>query len=291
MSTLSYDDPEGSGPEIEFAYLSELPSLPALLIDALQQLDGNPEITTLVDKIGQDPPTVVRLLRIANSSFYGMSREIASLREAIVVLGFNCVRDLLVGICFSQMWSRQHNDFDYTKFWHHSMAVADCSRQLANYTGINPDIAFTAGLLHDIGQLVIVFLFPDAVSRIFNAQDARPPSGTQAPIAEKERRLLGFDHAYIGAKAARHWNFPVAIQKAIEQHETMPVAGAVKSLGVLIYSANLLMVDSMPWDDSAVQDREEALRITLDILGVSVDQALLSADAGRRFAERIIAAL
>lgn len=284
MSTLSYDDPDGSGPEIEFAYLSELPSLPALLIDALQQLDGNPEITTLVDKIGQDPPTVVRLLRIANSSFYGMSREIASLREAIVVLGFNCVRDLLVGICFSQMWSRQHNDFDYTKFWHHSMAVADCSRQLANYTGINPDIAFTAGLLHDIGQLVIVFLFPDAVGRIFNAQDARPPS-------EKERRLLGFDHAYIGAKAARHWNFPVAIQKAIEQHETMPVAGAGKSLGVLIYSANLLMVDSMPWDDSAVQDREEALRITLDILGVPVDQALLSADAGRRFAERIIAAL
>lgn len=265
--------------------------MPALLIDALQQLDGNPEITTLVDKIGQDPPTVVRLLRIANSSFYGMSREIASLREAIVVLGFNCVRDLLVGICFSQMWSRQHHDFDYTKFWYHSMAVAECSRQLANYTGINPDIAFTAGLLHDIGQLVIVFLFPDAVDRIFKTQDVHPPCGMQAPIAEKERRLLGFDHAYIGAKAALYWNFPVAIQKAIEQHETMPAAGAVKSLGVLIYSANLLMVDSMPWDRSAAQDREEALRITLDILGAPVEQALLSADAGRRFAERIIAAL
>lgn len=288
---MSYDSADDAGLENVFACLSELPSLPALLIDALQQLDGNRDITVLVDKIGQDPSLAVRLLSIANSSFYGMSREIASLREAIVVLGFNRVRDLLIGICFSQMWSAHHDDFDYAAFWHHSMAVADCSRQLANYTGINPELAFTAGLLHDVGLLVIVFLFPDTTDRIVNKHKGRFPSAQKVQAVEKEGRIVCFDHADIGAKAAQYWNFPLAIQKAIEQHERAPAPNAAKSLGLLIYTANLLVSDAMPWDESAAQGSQDTLGLALGILDVPSEQALLSADAGRQFAQRVIAAL
>lgn len=296
MSTASSSsDFTDIGPEYKFACLSELPSLPALLMDALQQLEGHQNmasVTTLVDKIGHDPALVARLLRIANSSFYGMSREIASLREAIVVLGFNRVRDLLISICFSKALMTHHKNFNYKGFWHHSMAVADCSRQLAGRIGINTDIAFTAGVLHDIGQLVIVFLFPyPATDPIFNAPNTLLHAGKQIDMTENKHLLLCSDHAEIGGKAALYWNFPVAIQKAIEQHETAPLPGAAKSLGLLIYTVNLLMTEIMPWDDCDIQNRQESLRVALEILDIPIEQARLSADTGRQFADRIVAVL
>ncbi len=79
----------------KFACLTDLPSMPVLLMEALQQINGKQDLTTLVDKVSQDPSMVVQILRIANSSFYGMSREIGSLREAVVLLGFSRIRDML----------------------------------------------------------------------------------------------------------------------------------------------------------------------------------------------------
>jgi putative nucleotidyltransferase with HDIG domain len=263
----------------KFARLADLPSMPALLMEALQQINGKQNLTTLVDKISQDPSMAVRILRIVNSPFYGMSREIGSLREAIVLLGFNRIRDMLVSICFSNMLPVQHKDFNYHQLWHHSVAVAECTRQLANCTGTNPDFAFTAGLLHDIGRLVIVVLFPDEFSRIIN----EPAS----PLIETERRILGFDSVEMGGKAAQHWNLPVAIQEAIEQHETPPEPGAAKSLGLLVYTANLLIVMAEQSDASALEEHQP-IRAALAILNVSIEQAAHCTDSGQQFADQLV---
>jgi len=131
MSTLEHTDKElvdmDTKDKEARLRLVDLPSLPALLIEALQHTTGDQSLTNLADKIGQDPPMVVRILRIANSPFYGMSREIGSLQQAIVLLGLNRVRDMLLGVCFSKMLPVRHKDFDYPLFLHHSMAVADCA--------------------------------------------------------------------------------------------------------------------------------------------------------------------
>lgn len=282
MTTLAH--PNNRVPEDKFARLSELPSLPALLMDALQQINGNQNMTKLVDKISQDPPVVVRLLRIANSSFYGMPREIASLRDAILLLGLNRVKDLLIGVCFAKVLPERHKDFDYGAFWYHSMAVADCSRQLANHTGISQDIAFTAGLLHDIGRLVLVFLFPEAFSRIL--ADHQP----DIPLIEAERRILGFDHVEIGSEAAKHWNFPVPILEAIELHETRPTSDTAKSLGLLVYTANLLVSDAAQVENPS-PELQEAIDFALELLNVPIEQAKLLADSGRQFADQIVSQL
>src|ERR1035437_8175364 len=139
----------------KFACLVDLPPIPELLMEALQQIKDKQDLTILVDKISQDPSMTIRSLRIVNSPFYGMSREIGSLREAIVLLGLNRIRDMLISFCFLTMLPALHKDFNYRQFCYHSLAVAECTRQLANITGTNPDFAFTAGLLHDIGSLVI----------------------------------------------------------------------------------------------------------------------------------------
>jgi putative nucleotidyltransferase with HDIG domain len=284
METLSRTGktPTDAVSKDKFARLAELPSLPTLLMEALQQLNGNQNITILADKIGQDPPLVARILRVANSPFYGMPREIGSMREAIVLLGINRVRDMLFGVCFSKIFPVRHKDFDYKLFWHHSMAVADCTRQLANYTGISPEFAFTAGLLHDIGRLIIVVLFPDAFSRILNE------SGQ--PLAVTERRIVGFDHMEIGGKAARQWNLPVAIQEAIELHETPPADRSVKSLSLLVYTANLLIAAAKPDNESSFE-QQEASCLALDMLNVPIEQTALFVKSARQFADQIVAIL
>lgn len=263
--------------ENKFARLADLPLMPVLLMEAVQQINGKQNLTALVDKISHDPSMAVRILRIANSPFYGMPREIGSLREAVVLLGFNRIRDMLVSICFSEMLPARHKDFNYRQFWHHSMAVAECTRQLAGLSGNSPDLAFTAGLLHDIGRLVIVVLFPDEFSRIINE--------SASPLIETERRILGFDHVEMGGKAAQHWNLPVAIQEAIEQHETPPELGAAKSLGLLVYAANLLALEQS--DESALEEHEP-IRASLAILNVSIEQATRCTDSGRQFADQVV---
>ncbi|NOT10503.1 MAG: HDOD domain-containing protein [Methylococcaceae bacterium] len=266
----------------KFVRLAELPSLPALLMEALREINDSQDIGILADKIGQDPPLVARLLRIANSPFYGMSREIGTLREAIHLLGINRVRHMLLGICFPSMLPVPHKDFDYTTFWHHSMVVADCTRQLANATGIDRDSAFTAGLLHDIGRLIIVFLYPGEFSKIAAQSDQ--------PLMLAERQVLSFDHMEIGGKAAQYWNLPIAIQESIELHETPPEPNDTKSLASLVYVANLLAIESKQQNESSLA-REEAIRLTLDIHHIPLDKAALFVDAAKQFADQVVAAV
>lgn len=262
--------------------LVDLPSLPALLMEALQYTSDDKSLTVFADKISQDPPMVIRILRIANSPFYGMSREISSLRQAISLLGVNRVRDMLLGVCFSKILPVRHKDFDYPLFLHHSMAVADCARQLATHTGISQDLAFSAGLLHDIGLLVIALLFPDDFSRIINEPN---PNRLEA-----ERRILGFDHMEIGGKAAMKWNLPVAIQEVIELHETQPANDALKSLTLLVYAANLLVADTGQDGDPGL-GHQDAIATALMILDIPIDQATFWASTSREFADQVVSVL
>jgi putative nucleotidyltransferase with HDIG domain len=262
----------------KFACLVDLPSIPVLLMDALQQISGRQDLTELVDKISLDPSIAVRILRIVNSPFYGMPREIGSLREAVVLLGFNRIRDLLISLCFSKLLPARHKDFNYHRFWHHSLAVAECSRQLANCIGANADFAFTAGLLHDIGCLVIAVLFPDEFSQLVKVS-------ANFGI-ETEQQLLGFDHMTIGGKAAQYWNLPQEIQEAIEQHVRPPEPAAAKSLGLLVNVANLLIVRAEQSDETALEEHTP-LHIALAMLNISIDQATHCTNSGQQFADQV----
>jgi HD-like signal output (HDOD) protein len=272
----------GKDAKAKLARLVDLPSLPVLLMEALQQTADNQNLSRLADKIGQDPPMVARILRIVNSPFYGMPREIGSLREAIVLLGLNRVKDMLLSACFINIIPARNKDFDYPLFWRHSLAVADCARQLGLHTGISPDIAFTTGLLHDIGQLVIVLLFADDYSLLI--KEPQPIS------LDTERRIMGFDHVAIGGKVAQQWNLPVAIQEGIEQHETPAAHNAKPSLGLLIYTANLLVKQSGQ-NNASVSPHQESVSHELELLAISIDQARSWAETSRQFADQIISTL
>lgn len=268
-----------SGLKNNLECLANLPSLPTLLLEAVQQINGKQNLVALADIIAQDPSMTIRILRVANSPFYGMPREIGSLREAAILLGLNRVRDMLIGLCFSKILPTEHKNPDYRHLWRHSMAVAECTRQLAALSDHSTDFAFTAGLLHDIGRLLIFILFPDEFSLI--------TSEPASLLTKTERHILGFDHVEIGAKAAQYWNLPVAIQEAIEQHETQPEPGSPKSLGLLVYTADVFTTKAEQSDEFFLEE-DNSIHTALTILNISIDQAIHCTSGGQQFADQII---
>lgn len=263
----------------KFACLDSLPPLPMMLTDILQEIDVNQNIAAIVDKISQEPALTIRILRIANSPFYGMSREIGFLKEAVILLGLNRVRDMVVAICFSEMLPAKHQHFDYGRFWLHSLAVAECARHLANKSGLDTDFAFTAGLLHDIGLVLMALLFPDDFTRL--------TANSDYPQLEQEKGIMGFTHAEIGGSAIQYWNLPIIIQSAVEQHETIPTETSAKSLNLAVFAADFI-VNQIDRPGRISAEILKGFECALAALEISFEEAVNLANKGKHFGRQLI---
>lgn len=213
--------------------LQKLPALSLVLAELLESFEKESlGISQLAEKIGLDQALTARVLRVANSAFYGYPSRIASINEAVVVLGFSNVRALAVaGGIIEQFSSAGQEGFDRLAFWRHSIGTAVCARVLAERTGKNPDTAFTAGLLHDIGKLVMDISFPDDYDLVL-----KYCSRMDCEIAVAEREIIGADHSWIGHEVVKRWKFPLVIQQAIRYHN----APKLEPLADLVHVANVL---------------------------------------------------
>ncbi len=217
-------------------HVQKLPSLPSLVADILESFEREEmDVKTLASKIARDQAIVARVLRVANSPFFGLSGKIGSISEAIAVLGFNNLRGLVTGAAIINAFPRgDENLFDWRQFWCHSINAAVTAKVLAKRLGINAETAFTAGLLHDIGKLVIGVYFPKMFAGSLHFAESSDENSLQA-----ERQLLGMDHARLGGEIAQRWRFPPPIQQALALHhdaQRLPERG----LTDVIYAANLL---------------------------------------------------
>lgn len=201
------------------AQIRQLPSLPAVVIEVLESFqDEHADGGTIGRKIEQDQALSARVLRVANSSFYGLQGKIVSVQDAIVVLGFRNVRSLVLAAGMTaSIPAAAGGGFDLRTFWKHGIVTATCARSFAHAAGINPDHAFTAGLLHDIGRAVLATCFPDHYCRVAEYRARHDCYPTEA-----EREVLGLDHAAVGSALAMRWNFAPAIQQAIAGHHPHP---------------------------------------------------------------------
>jgi HD-like signal output (HDOD) protein len=139
----------------EIISTKDLPTIPVLLVHILAVVDGDrSSARDLVDVLQRDQSLTARILRLANSSFFGCPREVASLTRAVMLLGFSAVRNLALGV---KIWDtlRAGTSFSIAALWEHSSLVAAASKLVAQPTrAAEPEAAFTAGLLHDVGQVV-----------------------------------------------------------------------------------------------------------------------------------------
>lgn len=214
-----------------------LPPMPQVALSLLSAIEDDSQNTAELARIvGADPGLSAHIIRVSNSPFYGFPRRLGTAREAIFVIGFRQVRQIVLGASVIEAWRAIGNTpgFDLYRYWEHSLAVALAAETASRRHGAGrPEEAFTAGVLHDIGILAMKVADPSAFTRL--AQLA----GDGAPLAAAEREVFGLTHEEAGAALAERWNFPPGLVQAIGGHHRAPVSG-VFDTAALVWSADQL---------------------------------------------------
>jgi putative nucleotidyltransferase with HDIG domain len=217
--------------------IHRLPSLPTVVMELLASMDQDDvDIDTLARKIAQDQTLTAKTLRLANSSFYGRARAVNTMAEAIGILGFRTVRSVVTTAGLMQsMGPGGPETPDLKPFWRHAIGVAVCARELAPYLRVHADHAYTAGLLHDIGRLVLVTQLAPQYAAVLAYSSANACSTLAA-----ERAVLGLDHAEIGRTLAAVWKFPTHLQLAVGLHHSLEVPGG-DALALVVIAADAIV--------------------------------------------------
>lgn len=219
------------------AHLDDLPSLPVVVMELLNSIDQEDiDISVLAKKVSYDQALTAKTLRLANSSQYGLQVKATTIQQAITYLGFQTTRSLIMSAAITGCFPEGRcAGFDDKEFWRHSVATAACAKVLARQIRFNQDYAFTAGLLHNIGRLVLVSSFPEHYAQVI-AWRAEHDS----TVLEAERTVLGVDHVQAGAALAERWNFSDTMRVAIGNYPT-PEAPGAGFLASLIHVANAIV--------------------------------------------------
>lgn len=199
--------------------------------------DPDSTLDDIASAVAQDPSFTVRLLRVANSSFYGFSSSIDTVSRAVSVIGTSQVRSLALATSVASSFEGLPNTLvSMENFWKHSLYCALIARKLAKLARrCDADAVFTAALLHDIGELVIFNRLPaeagDALIRVLENAD-------ELPVYQAEHEAIGFDHAQVGGELARQWHLPRMLVACIEFHHDIHAATDFRREVALVHIAN-----------------------------------------------------
>ena len=192
----------------------ELSSLPQTLAEVLRVTrDDDSSAQDLAEVLMRDPALTAKILRVVNSSFYGMTREITTLTQAVVTLGIRAVSALALSTSIYDITGKWQSTIDRIRFWRHSLEVAIASRLIADAVNYpRPEEAFVSGLLHDLGLLVLEKSFEDKFATVWK----QAPSGEE--LVNLEENTWGTNHARVGQFLLEQWNIPSSICEAVGQH-------------------------------------------------------------------------
>lgn len=215
--------------------LQQLPPLPRAVSELLASFaKEDVDVDHLARQISHDQAISARVLRVANSSFYGLQNKVATIQEAVVVLGFRAVRSMVLAVGMNSAFQTdQCRGFELEVYQRHCVGTSLVARGLADMAGCNRDLAFTAGLLHDIGRLALASNFPAEYAA---ALDYQRKHDCFAVVAERD--VLGIDHAQVGGILAETWHFPESLHQAVSEHHE-PAAASADSLANLIHVADI----------------------------------------------------
>jgi diguanylate cyclase (GGDEF)-like protein/putative nucleotidyltransferase with HDIG domain len=196
--------------------VDSLPSISVVVVRLLQLTrDDTTSIDDLVKLVETDPALGMAVLRRVNSAAYGLRNKIATLKQAVIILGFTSIRAIAVEVLlYEQVVRRVDTHFDSLSYWRHSLAVAYLSRTMARQLGYpDADIAYSAGLLHDIGKIIM-----EAYGRISYSSIIPQLQESACSAYEAELRLVGVGHDALGGYFCARWEFPRQITLAVGLH-------------------------------------------------------------------------
>ncbi len=219
--------------------VEDLPTLPRTVIRITEFVnDPKSSARDLSRLITDDQVLTARLLRIVNSSYYGFPKRIATVTEAILLLGFDAIRHLLLTTSVFDLFpTRSRKDrHDLEQLWDHSLGCAVGAKTVGRFLGHEKlEELFVAGLLHDIGKIVEMMKLPDRFSEV-----TRRVHEQNVLMAEAEAEILGFTHAEAGQVLAEHWNLPAKLTGIIAHHHRPSAAGSFGAEAVIVHLADIL---------------------------------------------------
>jgi putative nucleotidyltransferase with HDIG domain len=225
--------------------LAEVPPLPHVVRELMRELSDPTSNARSVARIAaSDPALAASLIRTVNSAALGMRRKVSSVAEAVNYLGYSMVRSLVIRMRLQQVMPTRAGQaaYDGEDLWVHSLAVAYAAEALADRCpGVDKAFVCTLGLLHDIGKLAINSYFPASAAQVRTPSPEHPSES----FLDRERRILGADHAEIGAMLATHWKLPSDLVEAIRWHHSPQDAPeglgeGVRTATILVHVANQL---------------------------------------------------
>ncbi len=223
---------------IRVARTPGLGMLPQVTSQVLRMVD-NPDLSPrqIGALIERDAGLASKLLKTANSAYYGSPGKIKTVSQAISVMGLSTVRSIIISQAYQQMTAVRgaSKRFDRVAFWQHSLATAVSARVLAKLKGWrDPEEAFLAGLMHDLGRLVMDRFLPNEFDQTLTLA-----LESTIPLIDAEREVLGYTHIEVGELLGEQWNLPTPLREAIRTHHSAPSYEQCP-LGCIIYTANVL---------------------------------------------------
>jgi putative nucleotidyltransferase with HDIG domain len=195
--------------------INDIPSLPTVIAEVNEAI-RNPRVdaNTVGQIITRDQALSAKALKLVNSAFYGFPGKINSVTRAIIILGFQRVRNIVITATVIDNFKSKNEHFNFAGFWRHSLGTAVSAEVLARRLGLQEvDDAFVAGLLHDIGKLLTALYAPESFNKVrLLVRD------NHCLMLEAEKELFQLSHAAIGAWLADTWQFPPKLTHAIRMH-------------------------------------------------------------------------
>lgn len=220
------------------------------LIDNAQQMPNIPEVvqelilsfndkdvnsTEISAKVAKDQVLTAKVLRMANSAKYGGNRQVGSVNDAVVVLGFNALRTMVLASGLTSAFKAPEG-FDINQFWLNSFTVAGLCKWVAKHTDLDPEVAYTCGMMHNIGELLIHMLVPEQAAKV----DSLASLGAHNQRARIEETELGFDFTAAGGELAERWKFPAEIVNGVRNQLQPLVDDEVVPLAAVLFLANYI---------------------------------------------------
>ncbi|MGV1098442.1 HDOD domain-containing protein [Thiovibrio sp. JS02] len=213
--------------------IKNLPTLPGIVLK-LTKMAEDPDTTTeqMGKVISKDHILAAKLLKLVNSAFCGFPQRISSLNSAIILLGFNVIKSLIISASIFEVMESQD-----IELWEHSLGSAVVCSVLAKRLGVkDPEEVSTAGLIHDIGKVAIKMELPREYELITEMVQSKKISRLEA-----EREVLGLDHAEVGGWLARSWNLPNKLVEPIATHHDPRLAKDEQLASAIVHFGNVMI--------------------------------------------------
>ncbi len=268
-------DCRGSAEEMITASIERLKSLgvlPTVAIEIMNMVDDESSSAAEIETaIQSDPSLLAQVLRVVNSSFYGIPRQVASVKQAVVLLGRNAIKSIAIASTVNRLY-RKRRTFDGLnpkELWLHAISIGCTAREIARQTGeACPDEAFAAGMLHDVGVILEFQIFPREFEQIL--RELR--DNQVLTYREAEQKCMGTTHEELGASLCRRWNFPQAIEFAAGfHHRPWDAPESVRTIPAIVHLADVI-VEQLAHVHSLTLESDVPSPSVMQFLGVTTDQ-------------------